>query len=821
MTSAHCIQRSISVPGLTVGILLLSLVVAAFPARPLGAQEVASPEGRNIEAIRIEGNDRFDDDTIRFYLSSRPGRPFAGETAQLDYMSLFNTTWFSNLVMRWEEGTQGGIVLVVEVVELPLLRQVVIAGTDKVKVEDFVERLDLLEQSIPIDQPVNRQRLHENIEILTLMLQGDEGLQFVQVDLQVIESDLGGGVDAIYNVVEGDSVRIALVRFEGNTVFTDQELRWMLKRTGEHHFMSFLNKNDRYSMAGYEADMIDVQQEYMKLGYLNFQFGEPEIEVFEEDRSLWFDDVRRLALTIPVLEGEQQFINEIRVEGNTHFTDEELLKAVGLQSGDVINAEEIRFAQQAIEKLYTNEGYLQVSTAPFPEPVGEITSDIVYRVQENAVYRVNRIEFSGNTHTRDFVLRRNLNLHELARWDQARFESSVSRLWRLGYFQNVTPEMDTAPPGESLDPDLAPDPQFGTVDVGMEVEEIGRNQISFGGGLSALEGGFIQFGYTTRNLLGYGQTLSLNGQLGKLRQNLRLSFADSYFLGRQIRFGVDVFRDAIDFPDFQRSGTGFSVRAGKSLNFEETMSAWLEYNYEIIDIGNVGASFGGLSSSIFQSLFLTQGQRTTSSIRPFVFYTNVDSPFLPARGQRTSVSFEYAGGPMGGTLDFWKAFIRTTHWVPTVTTGSGFVRQPKQVIALNVRADWAQPHSGLTEIPIFERFFLGGSNSVRGTRLNSIGPIDARGNILGGTKALQYNLEYIFVLNSSMRVKLFHDAGQAWLESQTPNLSEMRKTAGVEVEVFMPVFNVPFRFFWANNFDPLEIFGETKSTFEFAIGSTF
>ncbi len=823
MTSAYSTRSSIHVPGLTAVLLVLALLLTGLPASRAGAQEAGSPDGRNIEAIRIVGNDRFDEDTIRFYLSSRPGRPFDSATAQLDYMSLFNTAWFSNLVMRWEEGTEGGIVVVVEVGELPLLRQVKIAGTNKVRVDDFLERLGLLEQQIEIDQPVNEQRLHENIEILTLMLQGDEGLQFVQVDLEVIESDLGGGVDAIYNVVEGDSVRIAVVNFEGNTVFSDQELRWMMRRTGEHHFMSFLNKNDRYSIAGYEADMLDVRRAYRKLGYLNFQYGEPEVEVFVEDRSLWYDDVRRLALTIPILEGVQQFVNEVRVEGNTHFTEEELLKAVGLKPGDVLDAEEVRFAQDAISKLYTDEGFLQVAIVPFPELVDEsgTSANIVYRIEENAVYRVNRIEFSGNTHTRDFVLRRNLNLHELARWDQSRFESSVSRLWRLGYFQDVDPEMSTAAPGESLDPDMAPDPQFGTVDVGVKVEEVGRNQISFGGGLSALEGGFIQFGYTTRNLLGYGQTLSLNGQMGKLRQNIRLSFADSYFLGRQLRFGVDVFRDAIDFPDFQRSGTGFSVRAGKSLNFEETLSAWFEYNYEVIDIGDVGASFGGLSSPIFQSLFLTQGQRTTSSIRPFVFYNNMDSPFMPSRGHRTSVSFEYAGGPVGGTLDFWKTFIRSTHWIPTTTTGSGFVRRPKQLIAINVRADWAQPHSGLTEIPIFERFFLGGSNSVRGTRLNSIGPIDERGNILGGTKALQYNLEYIFVLNPSMRVKLFHDAGQAWVENQSPNLSDMRKSAGLEVEVFMPVFNVPFRFFWANNFDPLEIFGEKKSTFEFAIGSTF
>ena len=175
---------------------------------------------------------------------------------------------------------------------------------------------------------------------------------------------------------------------------------------------------------------------------------------------------------------------------------------------------------------------------------------------------------------------------------------------------------------------------------------------------------------------------------------------------------------------------------------------------------------------------------------------------------------------MGGTLDFWRASLRTTWYIPTVTR-SGFIRTPKQIFVLNIRADYAQPLGDLEELPIFERFFLGGSNSVRGTRLRSIGPIDERGNILGGTKGLQYNLEYIFALTPSLRVKGFHDAGQAWLSDEKVSIQDMRRTAGLEFEVFAPVFNVPMRFFWAYNFRPLEIFGEKKSTFEFAIGSTF
>ena len=327
---------------------LVTIVVDSSPllassAAQLPPAQVATaargPQGRNIEEIRIIGNERFDSDTISFYMASRAGAPFDSATAELDYMSLFNTNWFYNLVMSWEEGANGGIVLVVDVQELPLLRQVRIEGTGKVSLRDFVERLALIERSVVINDPVDEQLLRDNIEVLTFMLQGDDGLQFVQIDLEVVESELGAGVDAIYRVIEGDSVRIALVQFEGNTVFSDQQLRWAMKRTAEHHFMSFLSKSDRYSRAGYEFDMVELQKLYHRNGYLEFDADEPRIEVFTEDRSLWFDDQERLAITIPIYEGTQYHIGDITIEGNTAFSDEELIREVGLQRGQILNIE--------------------------------------------------------------------------------------------------------------------------------------------------------------------------------------------------------------------------------------------------------------------------------------------------------------------------------------------------------------------------------------------------------------------------------------------------------------------------------------------------
>ncbi len=803
--------------------LSCALVPAAAQAAPTAVpQQATEPQGRNVEAIRIEGNVRFDADTIRFFLSTRAGAPFDWGTARQDYMALYNTEWFRNLVMTWEEGSRGGVVVVVRVQELPLLREVRIEGTGKVNVDELFERLELLDREIVINDPINAQRLRDAVEVLQFMLQSDKGLQFVQISLEVQEVEGEAFADAVYQVIEGDEVRVAQVVFEGNTVFTQRELRWAMKRTGEHHFMSFLTKNDRFSEGGYQADMLAIGDMYRRKGYLEYNFGTPRIEVFNDPRELWWDDKLRLSVTIPIYEGPQFRIGKLRVEGNTYFDSRELLKELDLKTGDVLNTEQVNAAREAIQTKYANAGYLQVVVSPASEPAEEENVvDLVYRVSENAVYRVNRIEFSGNTNTRDTVLRRNMNLAELARWDQSLFTTSLQRLFQLGYFQDVQQDLKTVPPGETLDPDIPADPQYGTVDVALAVEEVGRNQISFGGGLSALEGGFIQLGYTTRNLFGYGQTVSIFAQLGSTRQNVRLSFADPYFLGKNLRFGIDVFRDAVNFPNFQREGTGASLRFGKPLNLRQSLTAFLEYNYEVIDIGDVSAAFGGLSSTIFNQLFLVEGRRVTSSIRPFLFWSNVDNPFLPARGTRSSISFEYAGGPLGGTLDFWKASLRSTWWIPTASEGSGLLRRPKQIIALNVRADWAQPQGDLISLPIFERFFLGGSNSVRGTRLRSIGPIDESGNILGGTRALQYNLEYILALSSSLRVKVFHDAGQAWLETDAVRLKDMRRTFGLEFEVFAPVFNVPFRFFWAYNLDPLEIFAEQRSTFEFAIGSTF
>jgi len=791
------------------------------------------PQGLTIRNIRVEGNQTYETETVLFFLQMRQGGTFAWATALADFRTMLNSNFFDDIQMTWEPVDGGMVDIVIQVQERPTLRRIRIEGTSKEDADGLLERMELLEMPVTFDQPIDRPLMKRAADVLTTMLQGDEGLQFVQVNYSEQLSTEGAGVDAVYDVVEGDTVRIENVYFEGATQFTQRELRWLAKKTSEHWLFSFLVKNDRYSPSGWEFDQFNIGNEYRRLGYLDVAFGEPEVEVYEVPRQWPLEPVRRLYVTIPIEEGPQYRLGQVVIEGNTRFSDEQLTSLVPIAPGDFLDVKGIVDAQNAMQDIYSNVGYFQIQVSPFPEPTpGEAIADVRYLINENALYTIRRIEFEGNTNTRDYVLRRNLRINENDLWSQGRINASKFKIQQLGYFDNIEEEVTIVDegtsfglqPGEEFDPnqlqqaDLA---TAGELDINMKVTEVGRNQVSFGGGVSALEGAFVQLGYATRNLFGRGQTFSFNGQFGGRTTSARLSFSQPYLFDKSIRFGFDVYRSNLDYIDFQQESNGISTRLGFPLDRAEFTTLYMEYNYNYINIGDINGRYLGLSDPIYNALFYTQGSRTTSSIRPNIIFNTINNPFNPSRGRRHVGSIELAGGPLGGSLDFYKGTLSTTWYIPTKVDGLGVGAAVSQIFAFNVDLRFVEPFGDLPLIPIFERFFLGGSTSVRGTQLRSISPVDQFGNVVGGTRSLQYNLEYIFQLANPVRVAIFHDAGASWDDQIALPLDSLRKTAGVEFRVFMPVFNVPFRFFWAYNFDPLPQFGEERSSFEFAIGTTF
>ncbi|MGD8818230.1 MAG: BamA/TamA family outer membrane protein, partial [Acidobacteriota bacterium] len=261
------------------------------------------------------------------------------------------------------------------------------------------------------------------------------------------------------------------------------------------------------------------------------------------------------------------------------------------------------------------------------------------------------------------------------------------KIQQLGYFDNVEedvsivkPAVPTPAAGEEFDPSQPPQTtvsseDIGELDVNLKVTEVGRNQVSFGGGVSALEGAFVQLGYATRNLFGRGQTFSFNGQFGGRTTSARLSFAQPYLFDKSIRFGFDLYRTNLNYIDFQQESNGISTRLGFPLDRAEFTTLYLEYNYNYINIGDISNSYLGLTDPIYNALFFTQGRRTTSSVRPNLIYNTINNPFNPSRGRRHVGSLELAGGPLGGSLDFYKAYFTTTWYMPTKVDGLGIVQR--------------------------------------------------------------------------------------------------------------------------------------------------
>ncbi len=395
---------------------------------------------------------------------------------------------------------------------------------------------------------------------------------------------------------------------------------------------------------------------------------------------------------------------------------------------------------------------------------------------------------------------------------------SIKRVNQLGYFKPMEGAPDIQPS------EIAEN----KVDVTFKVEEQNRNQFTFGGGVSGLEGTFINASFSTTNFLGAGETFQISAQSGKRTKNYSLSVSEPYFLDRPITAGVDLFKRKITYysyanvSGYTQESTGASLVSGFLVG--KWSRAFLNYTYEIIklsqadpaDLTNSLISGGSINygPSYDPLLYGDFGKRRESRITPNLVYNTVDSPFTPRAGMRHTATFMFAGGPLGGTVSYYRPNLESILYLPW-----------GRRMSLGMRAEVAliQPFGDTQVLPLYQRYFLGGETQVRGYNIRSIGPTDSQGRALGGNKFALFNAEYYFDVFGPVRALLYFDAGQAFLEGQPFELRELRISTGAEVRFIMPVLNVPFRLIYAINpnrsdFEKLYV---PYSTFKFAVGTTF
>ena len=754
----------------------------------LAAQEL-------VEKIEIAGNDRVTAETVLYYLTVREGDYYNADQLRRDFRVLWSTGFFSDIRVEESLGSRGRIVKIV-VQENPVVRAVTYKTGKKVKEKDIVDKLKEKDQAIlPYSyySPYKLQRIRETITDLLY----EKGLLASKIEVDTVRQGKNE-VDVLFQIDEGPKLRVGDVVFEGGTKILPSTLEWSMKSNRPHSLFNFVAGKDVYKQNKVEDEVEAIRKKYQELGYMEASVGQPRTEEFVR-RSVLFKTQKMMRLVFPVTPGYRYRTGEIKIEGSKALNAKYLRSLVKLQPGDTYSTTFREKTIDAMGETYRDGGYVYAQIIPVEnlDPKNKIVN-LTFNVVEGEVAYLNRIEFRGNTFTKDKVIRREMIIREGDRFSFGLFKNSILRIKQLGIVDL------------EKDPDIKPDESDPTkMNVQVNVKEMQRNNIQFTAGYSGYEGTFLAFSYSTVNFLGAGETLELSLQQGKLVKNYSFGFSEPYLFDKPITAGFNVYSRKIDYTTYalyKQNTQGVDLTLGTRL-----FGMWranLTYTVQRIEIDYPAGSYYSYYYGV------GTGKYWENSITPQIWRSTIDSPLTPTRGTSYTASLKYAGSFLGGAVDMIKPQFEFTHYRPVLGRG------PKaHVIGVHAQYMWLKTLHG-TKIPYWEKFFLGGERSIRGYEVYSIGPRDDNGYMIGGDKALTLNAEYIIPVGGPLYAIFFYDRGLCVPWGSPIAWKDMYASAGIEARLFIPALRVPFRLIFSYNNKKIYA-DDTNFAFRFAVGTTF
>jgi len=907
--------------------------MAAAMMAMLGSAGLAFGEGEIIEKIVVDGNVRISTQALLSQIDVKEGAPYDEEALRKEFQRLWDLNLFDNIALEVRQGEKGKIVLW-HVTDKPLVADVEYKDVKAFTATQIEERLADQKADIKRGSPLDYTRIRKAQETIEMLL-GQKGYLDAEVKVEVKEVAPGQEA-ITFKARQGGKTKIKRIDFTGNTLFKDRQLKKMMKLTREHGLLTWAGSKTLYHPGKFDEDARIIRQAYMDRGYLDVEVKPEVVEVLPGEkppRSPEKAEKRRLKAekaeaeaakkaagaeakqaarrakqeaeakereakgkpprerkkkeagsreprtpkkwifaTVPIQEGPQYRVGTVSSEGNKVFTDAEVLARVPLQAGDIFNDSVVKGGLGRIQLDYGERGYFYVTANQVVDRSPAHVANLRIEINEERQYRINTLEFSGNTTTRDRVLRREMRVAEEDLFDLKRFRLGMRKINQLGYYQIADEAAIRPRTGENK------------VDIVIQGKESNRNEIQVGGGVSGLDGAFFSGSYATRNFLGRGEILQTYFQLGGRATRYSVSFIEPWFLGRPYTVGFSLFKRTTDYTNFQQGGQGVSVQVGRLLgDFSRFDVTYLLEDVTYTDSGN------------------NSSRSTTSSIVPVYTYDTRNNFFRPTRGFRFQLASEYAGGALGGSNYFFKPYATATYYLPSFR---------RHYIGLNASGGYVWGFGGRA-VPTFERFFLGGERSLRcfksrtvtpsrsdldlngdgtinypedsdgdgildvgedvnsngildtedlngngvldpGEDLNGNGVLDSEdvdgngrldyaeddngngaldkgedtngdgvyGTVYpGGDKFVQFNFEYIIPVGDTFEFLTFVDAGNAFDDYQKIDLTRLRLDYGLELRFYLPVFQAPLRFIYGFIQDPQP--GEKASSFQFSIGTTF
>ncbi|MBI5179705.1 MAG: outer membrane protein assembly factor BamA [Nitrospinae bacterium] len=754
--------------------LAFCLLVGAG-APPSAAFDLEKP----IKDIRVEGNQRANTNTIRFYIRSKQGDKYSVKETRDDIRRIFNLGYFDDIRLEVEEMADG-LALVYVVKEKPFIKSVTVKGNTEIPEKDMLVLINLKKGSFYQQHVV----LKDIQRIKKKYLK--KGFYFTEI--ATTSKDAGNNqVDVTYNVQEKQKVKIGRVIFRGNRFFADHKLLDQMESKGANFWTMFTDSGN-YQKETLKTDVLRIEALYRDFGFIKARLEDPRVEVDRENAII--------LITIVIHEGDQYRVGEITAEGDSVHTAEEILAKVQLKKGEPFNQSEFRTSLFDITDLYSNDGYAFANALPdLNEHADTKVVDLHVKVDPGQMVYIGKMNFMGNTKTADNVIRREFRLVEGERFSGEKLNRSRQRVQNTGFFANVDIEQKSGREPGILD-----------LDVNMNEKETG--QIKAGLGYSSLENLMIQAQITENNLMGTGRSLSVGAESSTLRQDYYIEFMEPRFKDRDISLGFSIYSRQYDYISYTSKTKGGGFTFGRALG--EYTSASLGYRLENVEVA-INRSL--ITPGAF--LQAQEGTRTTSSATLAVAKDTRDNTYNPTTGYRTNFAAQLAGGPLGGESDFYKLTLGGSRYYPLpfgfILMGHGEMK-------------YAAPYGGQT-LPIFEHLFLGGPTSLRGFNFSDVGPRDTNRESIGGDSSLLFNVEVSYNFTKTFEGVVFYDRGQVYghegdltkTTSDRYDLSNMRHSVGWGLRLTTPM--MPIWLAWGFKLDRQP--DEGAMEFHFTMGRTF
>jgi outer membrane protein insertion porin family len=723
-----------------------------------------------VNAIEVKGLKRIEEGAVKSKITQKVGEQLSNEKISEDIKNIFKMGYFDD-VMTEIETLEGGIKVIYVVKEKPTVIRLEFQGNHEIKDETLKEKT-----SITVGAIADTTLIQDNAGKILLHYE-EEGYWLAKV-VPVINKVSENEVYLTFQIDEGDKVKIRKITITGNKAISTGKITGAMK-TSTWKIYSFITSSGYYKKETMTADLEAIKDIYFNNGYIKAVVSDPEIVLTP--------DKKGMNIALQVSEGDQYSISAVTLTGNKVYPESDLKALIASTPGKIFSKEVLKKDIAAMTERYTRNGYALANV--FPEIIpDEATKQLAlnYKVEEGAMYRIGRIDISGNTKTRDVVIRREVRLDEGDVFNSANLKRSYERINNLNFFETV---------------DMAPKPRYEEklLDVDLKVKEKPTGFLSVGGGYSSVDGLIGMVDITQGNLFGKGQYVKVRAELGGQSSFYELSFKDPWFMGKPIAFTADIYNTHRDYIDYSKKAVGAGFGFGKELS--EYWGANISYNIERAEIYNIADA----ASSIIRD---QEGTRTTSSITPSITRDSRDSYIDPMRGSRNTMYFTFAG--LGGDNAFIKTLADSAWFFPIGNTNT--------TIQLRGRFGYAKGIFNET-LPLYERFCVGGIYTVRGLGYCEAGPKDDKGELIGGTKELIFNAEFIFPIFTEMKLKgvVFADAGNAFDSAQPINPKELRYTTGTGIRWISPVG--PIRIEWGYNIKKKP--GESQSKIEFTFGSFF